>query len=162
MVVLDTSTLILLAKSDLLPLLVEKTRIVIPQEVAWEALAQPALYDAQVIAEMVSARAIQVFKETPARRMRWLEEDFALGRGEAAALFLAKDKRLPLGTDDRPTIKAAKIMSIPFFTAIHVLIELYKKGRMDRKTALAKLETLQRVGRYSAQILADARERIYQ
>ena len=55
----------------------------------------------------------------------------------------------------------SKITSkLPFFTAIHVLLEFYEKGRMNKKTALAKLDVLEKTGRYNAQILADARERI--
>ncbi len=51
-------------------------------------------------------------------------------------------------------------MGVSFFTAIHVLLELYEKGRMNKKTALAKLDVLEKIGRYNAQILSDARERI--
>jgi hypothetical protein len=73
---------------------------------------------------------------------------------------LAKESDQPLGTDDGPAIKAAKIMRVPFFTAMHVILELHEKGRINRKAALAKLDTLQKIGRYSAQILEDARKRI--
>lgn len=160
MLVLDASTLILLAKTDLLPLLAEKTRLLIPDEVQREALAKPELYDARVIAGLLHTGKIQVFKDPPAQRCKQLQDDFALERGEASALLLAREKRLPLGMDDGPTIKAAKLMGILFLTAIHVLVELGEKGRLDKQTALAKLERLQQVGRYSAQILEDAHKRI--
>jgi hypothetical protein len=39
-------------------------------------------------------------------------------------------------------------------------LELHEKGRINGKAALAKLDTLQKAGRYSAQILEDARKRI--
>lgn len=160
MVVLDASTLILLAKSDLLPLLAENTQIEIPPEVQQEALARRELYDARMIEGMLDAGKIQVSKSGRPERRRQIQADFGLEAGEASALLLAKEKDQPLGTDDGPAIKAAKIMGIPFFTAIHVLVELHKKGRMDEKTALGKLDTLQKVGRYSVQILEDARKRI--
>jgi predicted nucleic acid-binding protein len=160
MVVFDASTLILLAKTDLLPLLTEKTRVLIPEAVEREALAKPELYDARVIAGLLHSRKIQAFKDPPAQQCKRLQGDFALEVGEAASLLLARDKRLPLGTDDGPSIKAAKLMGIPFLTAIHVVVELCEKGRLDKPTALAKLERLQQVGRYSVQILEDARKRI--
>ena len=69
-------------------------------------------------------------------------------------------KKSSLGTDDGVAIKAAKIVGVPFFTAIHVLLELHEKGRMNGKAALVKLDMLQKVGRYSVQILQDARKRI--
>jgi len=160
MVVLDASTLILLAKTDLLPLLAEKTRLLIPEEVQREALAKPELYDARVIAGLLRTGKIQLLKDPPVQRCKQLQADFALERGEASALLLAREKRLPLGTDDGPTIKAAKLMGLPFLTAIHVVVELCEKGRLDKQTALAKLERLQQIGRYGVQILEDARKRI--
>lgn len=160
MIVVDTSTLILLAKTDLLPLLAEKTRLLIPEQVRREALAKPKLYDARVIADMLRTGTIQLVKDPNVKRCRRIQEDFALEAGEAAALLVAREKRLPLGADDGPTIKAAKLLGVPFVTAIHVLVELREKGRIDTDTALAKLERLQQVGRYSVQILEDARKRI--
>lgn len=160
MIVLDASTLILLAKSDLLPLLAEKTPIEIPPEVQQEALARRELYDARMIEGMLRSGKIQVSKSVRPERRRQIQADFGLEAGEAAALLLAKENDQVLGTDDGPAIKAAKIMGIPFFTAIHVLLELHGKGRMDEKTALVKLDILQKVGRYSIQILEDARKRI--
>ena len=160
MIVLDASTLILLAKSDLLPLLAEKTQIQIPPEVRQEALARRELYDARMIDGMLRAGKIQVSTAARPDRRRQIQADFGLEAGEAAALLLAKENDQPLGTDDGPAIKAAKIMGIPFFTALHVLLELHEKGRMDGKAALVKLDMLQKAGRYSSQILEDARKRI--
>jgi len=160
MIVLDASTLILLAKSDLLPLLAEKTQIEIPPEVQQEATARRELYDARMIEGMLRTGKIQVSKSVRLERRRKIQVDFGLEAGEAAALLLAKENDQPLGTDDGPAIKAAKIMGIPFFTAIHVLLELHEKGRMDDKAALVKLDILQKAGRYRIQILEDARKRI--
>lgn len=160
MVILDASTLILLAKSDLLALLVEKTRIVIPPEVQREAVAHKDLYDARMIEELLRRGHIQVANFSRPVQRKQIQVDFGLEAGEAAALLLAKEKDEPLGTDDGPAIKAAKIMGVPFFTAVHVLLELYEKRRINQEAALAKLERLQKVGRYSTQILEDARKRI--
>src|SRR3972149_11826723 len=145
MVVLDASTLILLAKSDLLPLLAEKTQIEIPPEVQQEALARRELYDARMIEEMLRTGKIQVSKSPRPEGRRQIQVDFGLEAGEAAALLLAKENDQPLGTDDGPAIKAAKIMGIPFFTALHVLLELHEKRRLDGKAALVKLDMLQKV-----------------
>ncbi|MBI3061743.1 MAG: hypothetical protein HYY83_07190, partial [Deltaproteobacteria bacterium] len=128
MIVLDASTLSLLAKSDLLPLLAEKTPIEIPPEVEQEALARRELYDARMIEGMLRDGKIQVSKSARPEQRRQIQADFGLEAGEAAALLLAKENDQPLGTDDGPAIKAAKIMGIPFFTAIHVLLELHEKG----------------------------------
>ncbi len=160
MPVLDASTLILLAKSDLLMFLADRTEIRIPREVEGEVLAREELYDARMIKEMLSSGKIKVAKSVRLARRRQVQLDFGLEAGEAAALILAKETSQALGTDDGPAIKAAKIIGVPFFTAVHVLLELYQKDRITREVALAKLDTLQKVGRYNAQILEDARKRI--
>lgn len=109
---------------------------------------------------------IQVSKYPHPDWRKQIQVDLGLEAGEAAALLLAKEKKSPLGTDDALAIKAAKIVGVPFFTAIHlllelhVLLELHEKGRMNGKAALVKLDMLQKVGRYSVQILQDARKRI--
>ena len=160
MLVLDTSTLVLLAKSDLLPLLAQRTRLVIPEEVVRDALAKPQLYDAQVIARLLSTGKMHAVKRAHGSHRKRIEADFTLGPGEAAALLLAKENACPIGTDDGPAIKAAKIAGVPFVTAVHVLMGLYENGRIDREVALAKLDRLQHVGRYNVHILDDALARI--
>jgi predicted nucleic acid-binding protein len=134
--------------------------MVIPPEVQQEALARKDLYDARMIEELLRKGKIQVTKHRSPVQRKQIQADFGLEAGEAVALLLAKEKDEPLGTDDGPAIKAAKIMGVPFFTAIHVLLELYEKQRISQEAALAKLDRLQRVGRYSVQILEDARKRI--
>lgn len=160
MIVFDSSTLILLAKCDLLALLAEKTTLVVPPEVEKEALAKPELYDARMIASLLATGKLRVFKPAHLQRRGKVQEDFGLEAGEAEALLLAEEKRAPIGTDDWPAIKAAKIMGIPFLTAVHVLVELRHKGRISQEAAMSKLELLQKVGRYNVRILEGARERI--
>lgn len=159
-VVLDASTMILLARIDLLPVMTEGTGVLIPVEVEREVMARPQSYDATLISFMISNGKIKVTGEAGPGRLKQIESDFGLDAGEAAALALAKERKIPLGTDDGPAIKASKIMEVPFFTAIHVLLELYAKGRIARDEAPAKLDMLEKIARYSVQILEDARKQI--
>ncbi|MBI4179574.1 hypothetical protein HY522_09160 [bacterium] len=158
--VLDASTLILLAKTDLLQVLLEKTGILIPAEVRSEATAGQESVDAKLITKLIQDGKIRVLDVSRSGHRRQIESDFGLDPGEAAALELAKEKAVPVGTDDGPAIKAAKIVGVPFFTAIHVLIALCEKGRIRRNEALAKLDKLEKIGRYSVRILEDAREKL--
>ena len=59
-IVFDASTLILLAKVDLLQIMARKVEIHIPRVVENEALAKPDLYDAQLIARMIEEGVIRV------------------------------------------------------------------------------------------------------
>lgn len=157
MLVLDTSTLLLLAKSDLLRALAARTALVIPRQVEEEALVKPELDDARTVAHFLHQGRVRSHEVSGAHSRR-LQHEFGLGVGEAAALWLAKHKGVPVGTDDRPAMRAAKLLGVPFFTTLHVLGRLCETGRLDQRLALAKLERLERFGRYSAQILAEARE----
>ncbi len=85
MPVLDASTLILLAKSDLLLLLTEETRINIPEEVQQEALARKGSYDALMIEEMIRSGKILVSGSISRDTRKRVQTDFRLEAGEAAA-----------------------------------------------------------------------------
>ena len=81
--------------------------------------------------------------------------------GEASALWLAKNREIPLATDDGLTIKACKIFNIPFLTAIHFLLDIFETGIIsDREIALVKVEKLAAFGRYNHRIIESAISRI--
>ena len=161
-VVFDTSTLILLAKVDLLQGLAEKANIIIPRQVKEEALAKPQVYDAQLIDRMLKDGSIKTAHEVPAAGIKAIRDQFRIDTGEAAALFLAKKRNWTLGIDDGPGIRAAKILGVSFVTAIHVLTGFYEQGYINSRSAVAKLEALEMWGRYNVQIIEDARSRIQQ
>jgi predicted nucleic acid-binding protein len=159
-VFLDASTLILLAKTDLLPILTERNELHISFTVNQEVLFKPERYDAQMIERLIGEERLHVTDDEPAHHVRRICQDFNLDKGEVASLLLARKYNAPIGTDDGVAIKAAKIMGIPFFTAIHVLIELSQKRRIPKELALAKVDLLGQVGRYSRSILDHARSRV--
>ena len=137
----------------------DRAHIVIPREVRDEALAKPQAYDAQIIDRMIKGGSIQISGERTAEGIKRMREQFRIDAGEAAALYLAKEKKWTIGIDDGPGIRAAKVLEVPFVTAIHVLIELYDHGLFNSQLALAKLESLEMWGRYHVQIIEDARSR---
>jgi len=131
-VVFDASTLILLAKVDLLQIMARKVEIHIPRIIENEALAKPDLYDAQLIARMIKEGAIRVSDAVASVGVKTIQKQFRLAEGEAAALWMAKDKKCVLGIDDGPGIRAAKIMGVPFVTAVQVLVGLSEQGHLDK------------------------------
>lgn len=159
-IVFDASTLILLAKADLLGHAVRSSRIVVTDSVAREATRRRELADAQWIAKAIAGGEITVRRVRTDREVRRLEDDFGIALGEASSLALARRNRWLLGTDDGRTIKACKVLRVPFATAIHFLLEAYEDGQLSRSVALAKLEKLGRIGWYRAEIVGDARRRL--
>ena len=152
-VVFDTSTLILLAKIDLLHLITRHVRTLIPLEVQQESLRKPDLLDARHIQRLIDDNAIQVSSQRERRLARQLEEDFHLGRGEAACIALARRYRWTVASDDAQAIKTCQAIGLPFVTALLFLVRSYEKKFIGQEMALAKLEKLQRYGWYDLGLL---------
>lgn len=157
--VFDSSTLILLAKVDLLRPVAEDVEIFIPARVRAECLAKDT-FDASMIAAMIAEKRITVERAGPDAAVRKLTRDFRIERGEADALRLARSRECVLAVDDGPTIKACRVLGQPFATAIHFLIRLRSAGHLDAEAEVIKLENLARFGRYAERIVEDAARRI--
>jgi predicted nucleic acid-binding protein len=159
-VVFDASTLILLAKLELLPSIVSQHDVLMTPVVEREAVRR-ASHDAVLIARLMSQGSIQVVRTPyPRQEVRSLQKDFGLAAGEATSLWLAASKRETLATDDGPAIRACKVVGVPFVTAIHFLLDALRRGDLSQEVALAKLERLAVHGRYHQRILDAARSKM--
>jgi predicted nucleic acid-binding protein len=155
LIVFDASTLILLAKIDLLQLVLRQYSGVIVEFVKEEIIYKNTM-DTKLIIQQINEGNIIVDKNPNKDEMKHILKDFPLGRGEAAALIIAKEKNSLLATDDGLAIKVCKIFGVKFITAIHFLIG----AGLDKSLATAKLKLLEKYGRYSEEIIKDAEERI--
>ncbi|MEI6209499.1 MAG: hypothetical protein WCP20_22180 [Desulfuromonadales bacterium] len=158
-IVFDASTLILLAKIDLLRIVAECYSIIIPDKVKTEALAADSS-DAMAIRYLLDSSLIRTMSIKNGRNFEKFVTDFRIHDGEAEALCLALELSAPVAVDDGPAIKASKIMGIKFITAIHFVINCAQTGAMNQVVALEKLKKLSIVGRYRLQIIQDAEKRI--
>jgi predicted nucleic acid-binding protein len=155
LIIFDTSTLILLAKIDILQLVLNKYGGVIPESVKEEVIYKNEM-DTELIVQQIKDGNLTVENNPGKDKMKHILRDFPLGRGEAAALIIAKGKDIVLATDDGLAIKVCKIFGVKFATAIHFLVG----AGLDKSLAIAKLKLLEKYGRYSADIIKDAEERI--
>jgi len=155
LIVFDASTLILLAKIDILQLVLNKYGGVIPESVKEEIIFKKAM-DTELIVQQIKDGNLALEKNPNKDKMNHILKDFPLGRGEVAALIMAKEKDIVLATDDGLAIKVCKIFGVKFATAIHFLIG----AGLDKSLAIEKLKLLKKYGRYSADIIKDTEERI--
>ena len=160
MVAFDSSTLILLAKIELLNEVSKEIEIVITSKVRTEATRKKTLFDAKLIENFIEQKIIKVENVKEKGSIEKLKRDFNLAEGEASSLILAKKKTLILATDDGPAIKAAKILGVDFTTAMDFLVRAHEKKILTKKIALVKLEKLEKYGRYSSRIIEDVSERL--
>lgn len=158
MIVFDASTLILLARTELLDLFVDDVQggAIVPEKVYSEAVTE-GKEEVQSIIRILQERKITVAKVTNTSLRKKLMEDFTIDAGEAEALVLALEyKGGIMATDDRNAIRACKMLKLEFITAVTVLVRAVEKGMINKDAGLEKLKKLQTVGRYSKTIIEDA------
>jgi len=160
MIVFDASTLILIAKAELLgPFLAAvKLAVAIPGEVEKECCSSKKAWDALIIQKALDESRIKVVAVKNRRLVAKLQADFSLGKGEAEAIALAlTEKAQLLGIDDKSGINACKLLGIGFTTAVGILVRSWEKGLLEERHALAILARLEKHGRYKNSIIQDAR-----
>lgn len=163
MIVFDSSTLVLLAKSELLDGFLEdyKGKVLIPREVETESCGRKKSFDALLIRKRIQEKRIGVSKISNVAMCTRLIRDFRICRGEAEALALAVEKKAKLvATDDKNAIKACKLLKIHFTSAVAVLVRMKEKGAVDTEKAKAALTALVKYGRYSNRIIKEAKQKL--
>jgi predicted nucleic acid-binding protein len=163
MFVFDASTLILIAKSELLDIFLAEvsTKVTIPIEVERECCSAKKTIDSMRIRKALDDARMQAIRVKNRRLVVRLRTDFSLGRGEAEAIALAlEEKAEVVGIDDKTGIDACKLLGLAFTTAVGILIRSRQKGSIGKTDALAKLDLLGKYGRYRAAILEDAKMRL--
>lgn len=160
MIAFDASTLILIAKAELLDLFLANVSVpvAIPSEVERECCGFKKALDAVVIQKALDESRIKTVVIKNRRLVAKLQADFSLGRGEAEAIALAlNEKAQVLGIDDKNGINACKLLGVAFTTAVGILIRSREKGLLEACEALEKLASLAKHGRYKDSIIEDAR-----
>ena len=158
-IVFDAPTLILLAKTELLREVTDEAKIIIPEKVKAECSSKESI-DALLISTLIKEKKIEVEKAGNRKAVKKIQRDFRIGPGEAEALWLARRLHCPIAVDDGPTIKACKVIGQRFTTAIHFLLNLASRNRLEFPMAMAKLEKLSSYGRYKREIVEDAMKRL--
>jgi len=160
MIVFDASTLILIAKAELLDLFLSNVGVpvAIPGQVEKECCGSKKALDAVIIQKALDESRIKTVVVKNRRLVAKLQEDFSMGRGEAEAIALALDEKAQfLGIDDKNGIHACKLLGVAFTTAVGILVRSWEKGLVEESEALEKLASLAKHGRYKASIIDDAR-----
>lgn len=163
MIVFDSSTLILIAKIELLDAFLGDIGMeaAVPLAVEEECCGGRKTLDALMIQKAIEESRITVRSVRSRKLVLKLEKDFSMGRGESEAVALAFEERARLvGIDDKRGISACKLTGVSFTTAIAILLRTRQKGLIDEDDALTRLSSLARHGRYKRSILEDARRKL--
>jgi predicted nucleic acid-binding protein len=163
MIVFDASTLILIAKAELLDLFLAdiSVPVAIPSEVEKECCGLKKTLDAVVIQRALDESRIKTLAAKNRGLVAKLQADFALGTGEAEAVAIALNPKAQLlGIDDKHGINACKLLGIAFTTAIGILMRSCEKGLLQESEALEKLASLAKHGRYKHSIIEDVKRKL--
>lgn len=162
MIVFDASTLILLAKMDLLDVFVSNFRggISIPELIRDEVCIQ-GREETPLLTRLIKDKKIHVSKVKADKAVRKIMNDFHIDAGEAEAIILALHEKASLvATDNRNAIRACKVLKLDFTTAVAILIRAFEKNLIDKAEALIKIQKLESVARYNRAIIEEARKLI--
>ncbi|MEK6869017.1 MAG: hypothetical protein AABX74_02220 [Nanoarchaeota archaeon] len=161
MFIFDSSTLILLAKIEILDRFLRdyKGDVIIPGKVEKES-TNDTTFEALLIKKKIKEGRIKV-RHVQSDKVRKIIEDFNVNSGEAEAIILAlTNKNGTLATDDKNAINACKLLDVPFTASIHILLRAKEKNLMTMEEARAKLDKLSKYGRLKKIIIEDARRRL--
>ncbi|MDO8627658.1 MAG: hypothetical protein Q7K42_04285 [Candidatus Diapherotrites archaeon] len=154
MAFLDSSSLILFAKSDVLDIfidsLVEKPKIT---EIVFEECIKKDSLDAKLIKQRVLGKKITVVKASDRQLCNKIAIDFNLGLGEAETIGQAIKENSSVITDDKKAMKVCRIFNLEFTSTLSLLSVLYENKKIDKSEALSAFEKLRKHGWFSKEVL---------
>lgn len=162
-IVMDASTLILLAKIGLLEAFLRawKGPVVVTPTVAREAWGQKQSPEVAELARRAAVGDLQVQAIEDRRRCRKLQVDFSLGPGEAETIWLASRRpKAMVASDDRMAIRACRALGMPWASALSILIWMRERHTLSAEVARGFLQELTVRGRYHHTLIEDARRRL--
>jgi predicted nucleic acid-binding protein len=161
MIVLDSSTLILLAKASVLETVAAEGDMLIPECVYEESVIrgkEKARPDSLIIEKLVSTGKIKVLG-APAEEKEKLKKSFGItcGENQTVALAISEKCRLVL-TDDRKSMTVCRTLGIPYMIALDALIDLYYSNRITPKKAEEAFNSITETGWLSEEIIKTRRD----
>lgn len=162
MIVIDSSSLILLAKIGILDKVITnlKETPTISEKIYEESTAKEEAWDAKLIKQRVEKKVIAKTKIADVGLCQKIKADFNFGEGEAEAITLCLEKKASLIIDDKKAINACRILGIKFTTAGRLLIRLYSKNLIRKDEAHAYLSNLKKFGRYARNLIQKMKEEL--
>lgn len=157
-IVADSSTLILMSKITITKLIYNYTDCILISRYVFEEVIKKGKdkEDTIIIKNLIEESKIKIRELKENKTMKNLMRNFKINQGEAEALALAMQEKTPLLVDDGEAIKVCKVYDIKFITALALLVKLMKDNKLNRESAMIKIERLKKIGYYSKEIIENA------
>lgn len=150
-VISDSSTLILLTKSNLTDIILNYFQIFIPSLVYEEILEgkKRGFPDAFKIDQLIISKKINIKDSNNEKLFNLIKNNYKLDVGELHAIVVAKENNYPIFLDDRKGLVVCKIFNIEAYTALNLLKILFITKIITKKQFNLSLEILKENARYS-------------
>lgn len=161
MVIMDSSSLILLAKMEALDKMLKSIRetVMIGEQVYKEVTAKDT-FDAKLITSRVKEGIIEIRKMRKMQLFKDVMKDFGCGAGEAESITLSIESGEGIATDDKKAINACKLLKVRWATTADLLVEMYDKKKITKEEALAYADRLEKYGWYGRMLIEKLKEKI--
>ena len=159
MIVMDSCSVILLAKASVLETLADARPVAITKTVLQEVLKgkERLLEDALLLERLVQNQKIQLLMENLVLTKK-ISQDFNMGYGEASTIAVAMGKKNAIvATDNRQGRKVTKVHNLPLVGSPEIVVSLYKQKRITKEKASSALRVLQEQGWFSPYLLEKAK-----
>lgn len=153
-IVIDATSLILLAKAGLLEILVERNKVNAPRLVYEEVIKgkDKGREDSMLVERLMMEKQLSIVSVNESVKNR-VEKMLNLKGGELEVVSFALGKSHIILTDDRKCLSAAKALKIDFITSLDVIASLYKNGAISKHKAAECIETLEEYGWYKKNLI---------
>lgn len=162
-VLIDSCTLILLAKASVLETLAALRVVHVPKGVYREVLAgKKHLFPDALLVERLSNEKKLVMCSVSKTAARKIATDFNMGIGEASVIVGAlAHSGWCVATDNRQGRSAAKIFNLPLIGSIEIVVHLWKQKKIDTEKARQALSILKHEGWFNPYLIEKAGEDIH-
>lgn len=158
--VIDSCSVILLAKASVLETLAQAQELYITGAVAEEVLEgkKKLFADALLLERLLHEKKIK-YTMSAKEMTEKIMSDYNMGRGEASIIAEGiKEKELIIVTDNLQGRKAAKVFGFPLVGSIECIVSLYKNKKIGKEKAKESLEILKKEGWFQSYLIEDAEE----
>lgn len=164
MFIIDSSSMILLAKIGLIEKFLSEREAVIPSSVYNESVSRgkdKGREDAYIIEALVKSGKIEI-KEPHKSTCIEVGTLFNLHGGERDVLALAKDMNIKcIICDDKKAINASKVLGLKFITALNIIVAMCSKDEISKEEAEKQIDMLDEFGWYNIKLIKKARQDIH-
>lgn len=157
----DATSLILLAKANLLEVFVRRNKVVIPKLV-YEEVGKgkdKGREDIILVEKLIAKNQLSVVSVNNTIKDK-IANILNLKGGEQEVIAIASEKGHTIITDDKKCINAAKALDIGFVTSLDVVVALYKKGAISKEKATNSIYILEEYGWYSRDLIKYYKEAV--